>query len=121
MERESTQGGEELGFGHRAKVSRCDDRAPLRQRASMTEKRLTSRACCNRDRVRADRFPPSLTPSPPWFARTRRGWRRRSRHARPELWPRARAAGWLLSPLRRNRLHVQESRAEVGKDRCWER
>src|SRR3546814_21048710 len=77
MERESTQGGEELGFGHRAKVSRCDDRAPLRQRASMTEKRLTARACCHRDRVRADRFPPSLTPSPPWRARTRRGWRRR--------------------------------------------
>src|SRR3546814_6619071 len=62
MERESTQGGEELGFGHRAKVSRCDDRAPLRQRASMTEKRLTDRACCHRDRGRADRFPTSLTP-----------------------------------------------------------
>src|SRR3546814_6916760 len=80
MERESTQGGEELGFGHRAKVSRCDDRAPLRQRASMTEKRLTARACCHRDRVRADRFPPSLTPSPPWCARTRRGWRRSEEH-----------------------------------------
>src|SRR3546814_19468702 len=56
MERESTQGGEELGFGHRAKVSRCDDRAPR------SEARRVGKECVSTCRSRWSPYHYKKTP-----------------------------------------------------------